>query len=79
MTRADTLQAIREIMMNVLDVRHLDIDETTSAKDVKGWDSLTHVRLIMTVERKFKVKFKHSEVDSLSNIGDMVRLIEAKA
>jgi acyl carrier protein len=78
MDSADILQAIREIMMKVLDVRHLEIDENTSAQDVKGWDSMTHVRLVMTVERKFKIKFKNSEIGSLNNIGDLVRLIEAK-
>jgi acyl carrier protein len=49
-----------------------------SAKDVNGWDSLTHIRLMLTVEKAFKIKFSTSEIGKLQNVGDLVRLIEAK-
>ena len=50
-----------------------------SAKDVDGWDSLTHIRLILTVEKRFKIKFSSSEIGKLENVGDMVRLLKQKA
>jgi acyl carrier protein len=31
------------------------------------WDSLNHVRLIVTVEREFKVRFTAAEVSALKN------------
>jgi acyl carrier protein len=49
-----------------------------SAKDVNGWDSLTHIRLMLTVEKVFKIKFSTSEIGKLQNVGDLVRLIETK-
>jgi acyl carrier protein len=49
-----------------------------SAKDVNGWDSVTHIRLMLTVEKAFKIKFSTSEIGKLQNVGDLVRLIEAK-
>ena len=49
-----------------------------SAKDVDGWDSITHIRLILTVEKAFKVKFSTSEVGKLANVGDLVALIKAR-
>lgn len=49
-----------------------------SAKDVDGWDSLTHIRLMVTIERAFKIKFTVSEVGELKNIGELMDLIEAK-
>jgi acyl carrier protein len=48
------------------------------ARDVDGWDSLAHVRLLLTIERKFKIKFSASEVGSLQTIGDLVGLIGRK-
>jgi acyl carrier protein len=50
-----------------------------SAKDVDGWDSLTHIRLIMTVEKAFKVKFSTSEIGKLETVGSLAALIKARA
>jgi acyl carrier protein len=49
-----------------------------SAKDIPEWDSITHVRLIVTVEREFKVRFAAAEVSALKNVGDLVELIERR-
>ena len=48
-------------------------------KDVDGWDSLTHIRLILTVEKAFKVKFSTSEIGKMQTVGDLVTLIKARA
>jgi acyl carrier protein len=50
-----------------------------SAKDVDGWDSLTHIRLLMTVEKAFKMKFSTSEIGKLENVGSLAALIKARA
>jgi len=57
----------------------IQLTPETSAKDVDGWDSLSHIRLILTVERAFKIKFSTSEIGSMKNVGDLVELIEARA
>jgi len=54
------------------------INEKTTAKDIKNWDSLAQVALIISIERKFKLRFSVKEVDNLKNIGDMVKLIMVK-
>ena len=46
--------------------------------DVDGWDSLTHIRLILTIEKVFKIKFSTSEIGKLENVGDLVALIQGK-
>jgi len=50
-----------------------------SARDLDGWDSLTNIRLILTIERVFKIKFSSSEIGKLENVGDMVALIKARS
>jgi acyl carrier protein len=50
-----------------------------AAKDVDGWDSLTHIRLILTIERAFKIKFSTLEIGKLENVGDLVALIQVRA
>jgi acyl carrier protein len=75
------LDQIRAIMSDVFDI---DVDEAnvtaaTTANDIEEWDSLSHIRLIVAIERKFKVKFKNSEIESLKSVGDLIALIQAKA
>jgi acyl carrier protein len=56
----------------------LEIEDGTTAADVAGWDSLTHVTLIFAIEQRFGVKFSTREVQALKTVGDLVRLIERK-
>jgi acyl carrier protein len=49
------------------------------AEDVDGWDSLTHVRLVLAVSKAFAVRFSAAEVGDLKNIGEFVALIRTKA
>jgi acyl carrier protein len=49
-----------------------------SAKDVPGWDSFKQIDIILAVEEKYGIKFNTRELDSLNNVGDLVRVIAAK-
>jgi acyl carrier protein len=49
-----------------------------TAKEVDEWDSLTHIRLMLTVERTFGIRFSAAEIGHLNNVGDLVALINAK-
>jgi acyl carrier protein len=73
-----TLSAVREIMEDVFDVDDLNIDDRTTAEDVEEWDSLSHVRLMVAIERRFGIRFKNSEIEALQNVGELVKVIDAK-
>ncbi len=66
------------VFQDVFDDDSLEVTPNLSAKDVDGWDSLTHIRLLLSVEKKFNVKFTTSEIGRLESVGDLVTLIEAK-
>ena len=70
---------LAQIFEDVLDDDSVKLTPELSAKDVDGWDSLTHIRLILTVEKAFKIKFTTSEIGKLENVGDLVRLIQTRA
>ena len=78
MSSTETLEAIRQIMEDVFDVDDLRLDESTTAEQVEEWDSLSHVRLIVAIERKFGIRFKNSEIEALMNVGDLVRTVDSK-
>jgi acyl carrier protein len=70
---------LADIFEEVFDDDTIQVTPELSAKDVDGWDSLTHIRLMLTVEKAFKIKFSTSEVGKLENVGDLVSLIAARA
>jgi acyl carrier protein len=67
------------IFEDVFDEDSINITPELSAKDVDGWDSLSHIRLLLTIERSFKIKFSTSEIGKLQNVGDLVALIAERA
>jgi acyl carrier protein len=46
-----------------------------SAKDVPEWDSLTHISLMVAVEKAFGVRFRVGEVENTKNVGEFADLI----
>jgi len=64
---------------NVFGDSDLVISDGMTAEDVEQWDSLTHINLIVALEREFRVKFTTGEVSNLKNVGDLVVLIQRKA
>ena len=78
MDEPDIFARLTEIFEEVFDDDSIVVTPALSAKDVDGWDSLTHIRLIMTVEKAFKVKFSTSEIGKLENVGSLAALLKAR-
>ena len=72
------LDQLIAIIKDVLDDDQLIINVSTSAVDIDGWDSLMQIRIIVAIEKKFKINFSASEVSNLENVGDMAQLIFRK-
>ena len=70
---------LTQIFEDVFDEDSIQLTSELTAKDVDGWDSLAHIRLILTIERAFKVKFSTSEIGKLQNVGELVALIKVRA
>jgi len=79
MDEAQIYERLAGIFEDVFDDDSIKITPELTAKDVDGWDSLTHIRLILTIEKAFKIKFSTSEIGKLEKVGDLVTLIKARA
>lgn len=66
------------ILRDVMDDESLEVTVATTAADVEGWDSLSHVTLMFSIEQEFGVHFMGEEFANLGDVGDLSRLIEAK-
>jgi acyl carrier protein len=79
MDEAGIYAKLTTVFYDVFDDGSIDVTSGLSARDVDGWDSLTHIRLMVTVEKAFKVKFSTPEIGKLENVGDLVALIKSRA
>lgn len=76
--RTEVLMRIQHIAGEILGAPSLVLDEHMTARDVPGWDSLTHVQIIIGVEREFGVRLTSTEVAQLENAGSLVDIVLAR-
>jgi len=62
---------VQEIFRDVLDDDELLITTGTTAENVEDWDSLTHIQLVVAIEKSFSIRFSASEIESYNNVGEM--------
>lgn len=68
---------LNEVFRLVFDDPDLVVDAATTANDVEGWDSLSHLNLILAVESRFKVKLTQKELLTLKHVGDLEKAVAA--
>lgn len=78
MNKQEILNQVNEIFLAVLDNEDIVLNDTTTANDVEDWDSLTHIQLIVAIEKHFKTKFTSLEIQSWKNVGQMCEIIEKR-
>lgn len=70
-------ERIAKVFVDVFD-EEIEIFDEMTADDIDDWDSLTHIQLIVGVEKEFGIKFTTPEVLSLKNVGQFIHLVEEK-
>lgn len=75
MTQPEILDRLNAIVADVLAIDNPSLQPSTTASDVEGWDSLTHVQIIVAVEKAFNIRFRTGEMASIANVGELVSRI----
>lgn len=78
MERSAIFDRLKEIFIDVLDLDEVELKEETSANDIEEWDSLSHIQLIVAIEKAFGIKFTSLEIMKWRNVGEMVNSMEEK-
>ena len=73
-----TIEQLTSIFRDVFDDEDLVIEQNTTAQDVDGWDSLAHIRLVVSIEKAYALRFSAAEISGLINVGEMAELILKK-
>lgn len=78
MERKEIFEKLNEIFCDVLDLDEVELKDETTAEDIEEWDSLSHIQLIVAIEKAFGVKFTSLEIMKWKNVGEMVDSLLAK-
>jgi acyl carrier protein len=78
MDSASIYGKLTSIFREVFDNDELVATPELSAENVLGWDSVNHIRLVISIEKVFNIRFGVGEIDGLKNVGELVDLIQRK-
>jgi acyl carrier protein len=74
--RAEILETINRVAADILGASDLVLSEETTARDVGGWDSLSHVQILLGVESAFGIRLNATEIAQIENTGSLIDLIQ---
>lgn len=77
MERNEIYAKLNEIFRDVLDNDEIELQDSTTAEDIEEWTSLTHIQLIVEIEKAFGLRFTSEEILEWKNVGEMVDSIIA--
>jgi acyl carrier protein len=56
----------------------IELAPSTTSDDIEGWDSLSHINLLIAIEIEFGIEFKQNEIQAFANVGELEKRIEEK-
>ena len=71
-------EKLKGVILQALHLEDYEIDDSTTAGMVPGWDSLSHVRVILAIEEAYNIRFRTLEVIRLKNVGELQALVDRK-
>jgi acyl carrier protein len=71
-------ERLKATILEALGLDDYPITARTIAPEVPGWDSLSHVIVLTTVEKEYGVRFRANEAMNLANVGALQDLVDRK-
>lgn len=69
---------LNKIFINVMDNEDIKLEPSTSARDIDEWDSLSHIQLVVAIEKHYNIKFPTSEMQKWKTVGEIVDSTEKR-
>ena len=70
---------LNKVFREVFDNDSIEIDDEMTARDIVEWDSMTHIVLVVSIEKEFGAKLNAAEVGRLKNVGEILDILETKS
>ncbi|WP_233195817.1 acyl carrier protein [Aquimarina sp. MAR_2010_214] len=78
MNKEEILSKVKDAFVSVLEHDNFKLTDETTADDVDGWESITHMMIISEIEKSFNIKFKLMDLMNMNNVGDLIKTIESE-
>lgn len=79
MVRDEVIKRLVPIMEDTFDEDKVVYADSLCADDIEEWDSLSHIRFMIAVEKEFGVRFSTSEIEGFKNAGELVEAVLVKS
>jgi len=77
-TRDEVREQVVAIVCRVLGVESLDVLDSSTARDLPGYDSIAHIQTLVECQRAFSIRFSALEAGQIDSFGQLVRLVHAR-
>ena len=75
-------EQIRQTLIELLEAdtgeQYPDLDDTKSLREELGLDSVDVVSIVSQVERRYRIRLTHQELEKLVKVSDVLDLLQAK-
>lgn len=71
-------ERFKKTVLKELKISDYEIKAEMQAKEVPGWDSLTHASVIAALEKEYGIRLKNKEILNCENIGELQQLVYSK-
>jgi acyl carrier protein len=76
MNRQEIREKLQEMFREFISDEHIVLSESTTDKDIEGWDSVTHIQIIFEAEEAFGVRFPADDIPNMTSVGAIIDMIE---
>jgi acyl carrier protein len=74
----DVNERMTTVFQMVLGNPSVRLEDTTTAADIDGWDSVAHINLMFALESEFGIRFAGNEFARFTDVGELRRTLEDK-
>lgn len=75
-SRDKILEKLSPIFKSVFNNNEIILSEESDSQSIENWDSLANVKLLVTVEKEMKLRFRTSDITGLANVGELISVIQ---
>ena len=74
----NVIEELQQVFRATFKDNAIEIGDSTTAKDIDEWDSLSHVGLVLEAEKRFGIRFSTAEIALLENVGEFAHIIRRR-
>jgi acyl carrier protein len=71
-------EELEELVRALFNDDEIELEDDIAWSEIPGWDSLSHVNLVLSVEETFEVEFDEEELGTFTTVGALKKGLERR-